>query len=227
MIPASFRHSDRSSAEVSGWRLLTKAVRLRGTEVKTKWGLCFVVQTAGVMCVVAARQSGHQKASHRRHAYVVVQLISWANACRYHRHVNWMRQTESWNLTLVICPTLIALSPSPHDHSLYWRNKRPSTSATIQLTRSVKSCTGYRFIRETIYDALDACLNQFLASAEPAASEQNSMEMETHWFISILQLTAAPVPLTSHVLWNPTCLRRQHLLLVSVCSAHRHACSQT
>ena len=33
--------------------------------------------------------------------YVVVQLISRADACRYHRRVNWKRQTASWNLTLI------------------------------------------------------------------------------------------------------------------------------
>ena len=33
--------------------------------------------------------------------YVVVQLISRANACRYHWCVNWKRHTESWNLTLI------------------------------------------------------------------------------------------------------------------------------
>jgi len=33
--------------------------------------------------------------------YLVVQLISRANACRYHQRVNWKRQTESWNLTLI------------------------------------------------------------------------------------------------------------------------------
>jgi len=33
--------------------------------------------------------------------YVVVQLISRANAFRYQRRVNWTRHTESWNLTLV------------------------------------------------------------------------------------------------------------------------------
>jgi len=32
--------------------------------------------------------------------YMVVQLISWANVCRYHRRVNWKRHTESWSLTL-------------------------------------------------------------------------------------------------------------------------------
>ena len=33
--------------------------------------------------------------------YVVVQLISRANACRYHWCVNWKRHIESWNLTLI------------------------------------------------------------------------------------------------------------------------------
>ena len=32
---------------------------------------------------------------------------------------------------------------------------------------------------------------------------------------------------TSHVLRNATCLRRQHPLLVSVCTARRYTCSQT
>ena len=33
--------------------------------------------------------------------YVVVQLISRANACQYHWRVNWKWHTQSWNLTLI------------------------------------------------------------------------------------------------------------------------------
>ena len=62
---------------------------------------CDDVQAMYRRSSVAERQSRHQKASHRRPCYVTVQLISWANACRYHRRVHWKRHTESWNLTLI------------------------------------------------------------------------------------------------------------------------------
>ena len=51
-----------------------------------------------------AHQLRQDKADIKRHppptCYVVVQLISRANVCRYHRRVSWKRYTESWNLTL-------------------------------------------------------------------------------------------------------------------------------
>ena len=59
--------------------------------------------------------------------YVVVQLISRANACRYHRRVNWKRHTESWNLTLI-----------DETGSVFSRNKSKPPIARSQFRRAIR-----------------------------------------------------------------------------------------
>jgi len=67
--------------------------------------------------------------------------------------------------------------------------------------REAEEQTGPPAKRQRVDDAqpdsssvLDACLNHFLTSAEPAASEQNSMEMEIDRFISITPVDRSKYP---------------------------------
>ena len=45
----------------------------------------------------------------------------------------------------LVAVTLIALSPSPHNHSLYWSFEWPATSATIQFHKVRKKLHGISF----------------------------------------------------------------------------------
>jgi len=122
-----------------------------------------------VKCVAAARQSRHQKASHRRHDTLQTDGLF----------------SRFGGKSPV---TLIALSMSPHDHSLYWRRERRRRTVRWRRTAGLLYLTSV-------------------------------------WTIfSRRQLSLLPVSTpTSHVLWNATCLRRRHPLLVSICTAQRHA----
>ena len=83
--------------------------------------------------------------------------------------------------------------------------------------RKAEEKTGPPAKRQRVDDAqpdslsiLDACLKQFLASAEPAASEQNSVEMEIDRFISITPVDRSKYPTACD------CWRENHHLYPNV-----------
>jgi len=139
---------------------------------------------------------------------MVLQLqLSWANACQ---RVKWTdRQLKS--------DTVIYNTGFTNAHIKLPLHRLATVEAEDQTGPPAK----HQHIDDAdtepcLLSVIDTCLSQFLTSAEPSASKQNSVEVEIDRFVSITPVDRSKFPTvttttyipTSHALPNATCALR-------------------
>ena len=128
-----------------------------------------------------------------------------------------------------------------HSDLQHWLYKRTYKASFTQTSHSWgrgpnrTSSQASAHWRRCLLSVIDTCLSQFLTSAEPSASKQNSVEVEIDRFVSITSVDRSKFPTVttttyipmSHALPNATCALRWRPLPANGCLARPHECSQT